>query len=440
MPEPSPHSPPGCSADRHPVVEADTASRAQVRAVGARFLRLRPWLVGGFGLVAAALLWGSSTPRGQLLRLGGGVGLMQALFIAEALWLRRHPMSVAWLYGSLLCTVFGISTACLMTGGLLSPALPLLLAPVVIAFAAFGQGARSASFALLLCAALIFLAIVGPMMTYGPLPAHVVTPLRALILLLVLALCFAGVAGLSQAYLAATRAQAAQSQRLIELASQHARELDAVGAQVAHEIKNPLAAIKGLNQLLTRAKDMPPRHLERLDVMGQELTRVEQLLNDYLAHTRHLSGLMLTPCSVAQCLEGLATLLQAHPLASMLTIDAQDAAQLWIRADIPKLRQALLNLLQNALEASPKSFVRLRVQASPGLVHLIIEDDGTGLSTQAASRYGQAQRSEKTQGSGLGVFIARQLVEQHGGALRLLSSQPGAGLRVALELPALPTS
>lgn len=430
--------PASCTADRQGVGQPYSADgRAQqLRLVGTKFLRLRPWLVGVSLLAAAVVLVWAGTSRTQLMAMSLGVGCMEGFFILEAIWLRRHPLSSRWLLFSLALTLVGINVACLMSGGLLSPALPLLLAPVVVAFAAFGQGRVSVAFCVGLMLSLAWLGASSTLLPLGQLPAAALPLLRGLIITLVLALSFAGVAGLSEAYAQAISASERAGVRLIEQAHRHAVEIDAVGAQVAHEIKNPLAAIKGLTQLVRRAQDLPARHHERLDVVSQELDRVERLLQDYLGATRHLSGLLLTCVAAPVCLDGLALLLQTHAHADKLCVDADLEPRLQVRVDLAHLRQALMNLLLNALEAQPVSHVTLSMSPHEHGLRFIVEDDGQGMTPALAARYGQPGASQKAQGTGLGVLIARQIAQQHGGHLELLSTTLGQGTRVALWLPA----
>lgn len=429
---------PSCTADRHPVglPYSLDGRQQQLRLVGTKFLRLRPWLVGASLLLAAAVLSWAGASSAQLVPMSVGVCVMEAFFIFEALWLRRRPLSSRWLMSSLAITLVGISVGCVMSGGLLSPALPLLLAPVVVAFAAFGHGRISVAFGIGLAASLVLLGAMTALMPTNPLPPHALPPLRGLIIALVLALAFAGVAGLSEAYTQAILASERASLRLIEQARQHAVEIDAVGAQVAHEIKNPLAAIKGLTQLVRRAQDLPQRHHERLEVVSQELERVERLLQDYLGATRHLSGLLLTSVAARECVQGLKALLQTHEHAAKLIIDDTLDVSWQVRVDLSQLRQALLNLLLNALEAQPVSRVILSVQPHEHGLRFVIDDDGQGMTLATASSYGQPVASQKARGSGLGVLVARQIAQQHGGRLELLSTTPGQGTRVALWLPA----
>ena len=109
-------------------------------AVGARFLRRRPWIVAPAAAVNVALVIASGAPAAQRLALAVAIGLALALFIAEAVWCRRRTVGPRWLASSLAATALALGAGCALSGGLASPLVPLVLAPIVVTFAAFGRG------------------------------------------------------------------------------------------------------------------------------------------------------------------------------------------------------------------------------------------------------------------------------------------------------------
>ena len=105
-----------------------------------------------------------------------------------------------------------------------------------------------------------------------------------------------------------------------------------------------------------------------------------------------------------------------------------------LRCDPRKVRQVLLNLVQNALEASaPRSTIRVALRVDEDVVRLDVDDEGTGLGAVELARAFDVGFTTKETGSGLGLALARGLVRQHGGELTLARREP-RGCRASLTL------
>jgi len=209
---------------------------------------------------------------------------------------------------------------------------------------------------------------------------------------------------------------------------EHVRELAALSGEIAHELKNPLASIKGLAALL--AKDLQGKPAERMSVLRSEVDRMEETLDSFLTFSRPLVPLAQTIVDAQQLAEEVASLCEGLALGRGVSIQvAEGPARL--RADRRKLRQVLVNLVQNAIEASsPGSAVTLRAVAGDPVV-LEVLDRGAGLPEPAPP----SGVSTKERGSGLGLTIARVLVGQHTGTLDL-APRPGGGTVARVTLPA----
>lgn len=400
--------------------------------VGEHFLSLRPKLATFGALGSAAFLAPSPAPLVQKLVLALALSGTVTAFWLEAWWLKRHPLSERWLFSSLAATLLALSAGALLSGGLVSPMLPLLFAPVVVGFAAF---ARARMRALGTSALLSLLVLYG----FGPFSGFPVLPQGALRGMLVVtsatsfALLAVGVTGLVEAH---SRIGAELERRradMLEEAERRAKSVELLGAQVAHEVKNPLAAARGLVELVARHVT-DHKDQQRLAVVVSEVDRALSVLEDYLSFAKPLGDLSLGACDARLLLEDVAGVLEARAREKSISLEiAGKPTTLW--ADRQRLRDALLNLALNAVNALPAGGrLTLSVRTAGRQLALCVVDDGPGMSPELLARLGQPFASEAAGGTGLGVMLAQSVARQHGGALRF-ESNLGAGTRALLELP-----
>ncbi|KRF00538.1 PAS domain-containing sensor histidine kinase [Frateuria sp. Soil773] len=197
----------------------------------------------------------------------------------------------------------------------------------------------------------------------------------------------------------------------------------------AHEVKNPLAGLRGAAQLLQRRLD--DADLRALAAMViAEADRLAELANRLLHHE---GAPRLEPLNVHRLLERLGELLQAEPAPLQLRHD-YDPSLPDLHADADRLLQVLLNLARNAREAGARSLT-LRTRAEHGLrfgdrvlrsaLRLDVIDDGAGVPDALRDSLFQPLVSGRADGSGLGLALSREIAQEHGGDLRCSASRPG---------------
>lgn len=238
--------------------------------------------------------------------------------------------------------------------------------------------------------------------------------------------------------------------RAKELAEQANRAKSEFMARMSHELRTPLNAILGFAQVLQMDPGQPlqPAQRQRVDHIVQAGEHLLTLIEDLLDISRIEAGsLRLRPeqVDVAALSQGVLQELaaQAEPRGIRLGLEAPPEAV--VLADRTRLRQVLLNLVSNAIKYNrPAGEVRLRLGLEAEQLWLSVSDTGLGLSEAQLQQLFQpfnrlGRESSGVEGTGIGLVIARSLLELMGGSLAV-SSRPGAGSEFTLRLPRPPVT
>jgi signal transduction histidine kinase len=221
-------------------------------------------------------------------------------------------------------------------------------------------------------------------------------------------------------------------------------ELAELAGSFIHEIKNHLSTL-GLNlQLLAEDYQDPQnqrerRALDRAQRLQDECQRLVEVSNDFLRFAR-IKELDFQPTSLSAVVEELLDFFE--PTARQANIDIK----CYLPADLPRVsldrelfKQALLNLLLNALQAMPSGGhitiqAKLEIRNSKPEIELCIIDTGKGMSPEVVAKAFKPFFSTRSGGSGLGLATARKIVEAHGGTIELESAE-GRGTKFTIHLP-----
>ncbi|HTQ45344.1 MAG TPA: HAMP domain-containing sensor histidine kinase [Polyangiaceae bacterium] len=227
---------------------------------------------------------------------------------------------------------------------------------------------------------------------------------------------------------------AERREQLCSAGEDRSRALEGMAARLAHEVKNPLAAIKGLSTHMARnAAD--PKTAERLAIVAAEADRLQSIVEGFLSFSRGLDDLTPAPIKPYDVARELAVLLETRGEEAGVTLVVNGDGNLVVDADARKLRQALLNLVLNAIQASPRgASVQVAVSRECEGARITVRDDGVGMTPEVLDRIRKPYFTTKEGGTGLGVAVARGLVEQHGGRLDIKSAS-GKGTTVTIVLP-----
>ena len=202
---------------------------------------------------------------------------------------------------------------------------------------------------------------------------------------------------------------------------------------VAHELRNPLSAVgNAVFYLKRKVPDTEPKWKEYLRIISHEVAVSEQIIRNLLEVTRakepapealDLGPLVREVFAPFGIPEGIQWEFTCQPDPYMMVVDRV------------QLKQVLRNLLQNALQSvGDKGNIRLDARRTPKHQIIVFHDDGAGVAPQHRERVFEPLFSTKAKGTGLGLWISREIIERHGGTIRLVDDQ-GAGAAFRIELP-----
>jgi len=228
----------------------------------------------------------------------------------------------------------------------------------------------------------------------------------------------------------------------------HFREADEIKrtfiSVISHELKTPIALIKGYVGTLRREDATWDREViqDSLAVIEDEADRLTELIENLLDATRLQSGtLSLSRSDVAlkHTVERVAERFRTQLTRHLIVLDFPEDFPV-ILCDEDRLEQVFYNLISNAIKYSPEGGeIRIKGQVFPEQVVLCVSDQGPGIAPGDIPHifdrfYRSAEASRNTKGAGLGLFLARAVVEAHGGRI-WVDPQPGQGARICFSLP-----
>jgi signal transduction histidine kinase len=220
---------------------------------------------------------------------------------------------------------------------------------------------------------------------------------------------------------------------------EEARRLAALGqfaAAIAHDIRTPLQSVTMNVQILRRKAQLPADDMEYFDIALEELGRLDHSVSeilDYAKPVRIAAAALDVREIVDEAARGLASVIEGKGLSLACEHEASLPP---VVVDPQRLRQVLVNLVDNAAGASPRGGrVVLRTRSDADRVVIDVEDRGRGISADDLPRIFEPFFTTRPDGTGLGLAICQKLVRAHGGELRVRSA-PGEGSTFSVILPA----
>ncbi|WP_167578553.1 ATP-binding protein [Jeotgalibacillus proteolyticus] len=206
-----------------------------------------------------------------------------------------------------------------------------------------------------------------------------------------------------------------------------------LAAGIAHEIRNPMTALKGFIQLLESS--VKEDHSMYFSVIMSELQRIETIMTEFLMLAKPKAS-ALEYISLPSIIKETADLMQAQATLYdiELTVECCDqGARLF--GDANRLKQVFINLIKNSIEAtSDGGKITLRYHSDSSAQHITVKDSGCGISEEQLEKINQPFYTTKENGTGLGLVVSLKIVEEHGGRVEV-SSQKGLGTTFHLLFP-----
>ena len=227
--------------------------------------------------------------------------------------------------------------------------------------------------------------------------------------------------------------------QVVRLRSERLSTLGKFSSLILHDIRNPLSALKGQLQLMELQLDEPDKLKARIASSLDEVGRLERLANEFLDYSRGEIRLNMTVTSPGELLRGTQADLQERishmrsPVGVEIDLGYDEPAIL----DADRVRRALHNVADNACKAMASSGGRLLMRSAKEGDSLVFEitDSGEGMSEEILAHVFEPFYSSSNQGgTGLGMLIVKNIVEAHGGRIRIASAK-GKGTSVILSFP-----
>ncbi|WP_410490801.1 sporulation sensor histidine kinase KinB [Bacillus tropicus] len=208
-----------------------------------------------------------------------------------------------------------------------------------------------------------------------------------------------------------------------------------LAASVAHEVRNPLTVVRGFIQLLESTEDVKNKDYMRLVLA--ELDRAEQIISDYLNLARPQIEKKEHICLSAQLIE-MTTLMSSFAAMQGVYLQVEISESLYTIGDKTKLKQAIMNVVKNGIEAiqGNKGYLKVTAMQKDETIVIRVKDSGVGMTKEQLARLGQPYYSLKEKGTGLGLMVTFSILQAHNGTLEY-KSESGKGTEAIIILLAV---
>jgi two-component system sensor histidine kinase PilS (NtrC family) len=209
-----------------------------------------------------------------------------------------------------------------------------------------------------------------------------------------------------------------------------------LSAGIAHEIRNPLAAISGSAQVLKKSEALTPQEQRLMSIIMRESERLNKSIADFLRFVKPQEKRALDFDVAASLSETLDLLTNSAELTPHHTIERDiDPPSFTILGDADQIRQVFWNLARNAMQAMPNGgALKVTTEVAADSYRILFIDSGRGMSPADLQRLFQPFRTNFPSGTGLGMAISYRILQEHGGGI-VVASREGEGTTITISLP-----
>ncbi|KMJ57543.1 sporulation kinase [Bacillus sp. LL01] len=230
--------------------------------------------------------------------------------------------------------------------------------------------------------------------------------------------------------------EAVLERELMKQEIRRAEKLNTLGelaASIAHEVRNPLTVVKGFLQLMHR--DDKGKNFQYTGLILSELARAESIINDYLNFAKP-EFKKIEKVDLGELLHDVKMLLNPLAIKDGIHLESYLEKNVFMETDKNQFKQALVNILKNAIEATPQDgrvYIKLLSNQKTG-IQIVIKDTGKGMTKEQVSRIGTLFYTTKDKGTGLGTTVSMRIIDTMNGKVAY-SSELGKGTEVKISFP-----
>lgn len=213
------------------------------------------------------------------------------------------------------------------------------------------------------------------------------------------------------------------------------KTMEEIAASLAHEVKNPLSLVKA-NLDLLELSDMQKSHAKSYKIMRREIERINDLLLDFIQFAKPADDYKTIFSLNAVLYDLIDSLILVHTNIDFV-FNRSSNFKFNLLGDEDKIRRVILNVLKNAAEAiegNEGGIINVNLAESDGFIVLTVSDNGKGITPEEQEKICSPFYTTKHGGSGLGLYISRSIVDEHGGNFEITGKEDG-GCLVTIKLP-----
>ncbi|NMH73435.1 two-component sensor histidine kinase [Bacillus sp. RO2] len=234
---------------------------------------------------------------------------------------------------------------------------------------------------------------------------------------------------------ASTLHEAVLERELLKQEIRRAEKLNTLGelaASIAHEVRNPLTVVKGFLQLMHR--EDKGNSFQYIGLVLSELARAESIINDYLNFAKP-EFKKIENVDLGELLNDVKMLLNPLAVKEGIHLESYLEKNVFMETDKNQFKQALVNILKNAIEATPQDGrVYIKLFSNATGIQILIKDTGKGMTKEQVSRIGTLFYTTKDKGTGLGTTVSMRIIDTMNGKVGY-SSEIGKGTEVKISFP-----